>query len=257
MITADSATGIGQSRGRAQLCTGHSLVKAFHLRAGVRAVTTVLVVALLCPPLAAREMNVPGAGDAIGRAVAVAAREAAEQVLSQLPEEVQSIAFVALLDDPGGAAFGAVEHYLVDSARSRGIRVFVARPVAGGSWNDGGDDATLLAGSRAVGSGESGLPNAVIEGQLVYARLDDSGLRAQADLRLRLILRATGQVIASGHGSARVPIEADTFLLGLTRMPGFWPTLLGSAALVLVLVMVNLPLSRQLSLAAKPRQVAG
>lgn len=185
-----------------------------------------------------------GARDAIEQALLAAVGDATQQLFQDPNDGLDSVTIMRLRNDPNGVASAAVEYYVIRAASLQGIRTFSC------AYPDKGTLPGAL--DKSVGGGAR-RPDIIVEGELLYARLDDSGMRAQAGVRLQLIHGPTGQALAAGLGRAVVPIKIDTFLLGLSQRSGFWSGLIASTAIVLAAAAANLPLLRQILLAAKPR----
>lgn len=217
------------------------------------------VIGVLLASAAVARDDVPGASDAIQKAIEAAAADAVDQVLQTLPGDVVSIAFGPLFRDPEGGASNAVEHALIQMANDRGLKVVTrqdadwAQMIREWVFTEDNFDVmpeALLPEFRSV------LPaGAVVWGNLDYARLDDSGYRGQASIHIWLLVVATGQKAGSGHGQGLEYVDWTTFLLAMTQEVWFWPAVVIAVVVAVVIIIVVVPLRRKMALAAKPREI--
>ncbi len=212
-----------------------------------------------CTPGTALGQGSEGQQDAIDEALRQAAVDCVQQMLANLPPEVEQIAVLPFLNDPDGAAAAAVEHELVQRKATMGIRV-VTRSDA--DWMRLTEEWVFTEDQFDV-IPEELLPNlqqvlpagAVAWGKLNSLGLDDSRIKGQADLQTRLGAVASGELVGSGMARTTVTIDPETFVLAWIHKPIFW-VIAGAAVVVLVLLLLMLPfVLRLLAQGSKPRTI--
>jgi len=222
-----------------------------------RLVCALWALVLTADPCGAEEAK-PGARDAIEAAIEAAVEQALGEALHILPEGVDSIAIVALGNDDDGFVTDRVQYHAV--RRSPGRAKVVARDdttwrklLREFEWSEKRFD--IMAEGEVRQFGKQLGADALLYGWVRARGMDDSGFKGTASLTLYLGVVETGQIAGSGSGKAVVPIEAETFLLGLTQKAWFWPAVIGVVVGVILLRVFLLPFRRRMELAAKPREL--
>lgn len=223
---------------------------------------TIAMLALLLAALTpGRALAQEGEGqqDAINEALRQAAVDCVEQLLANLPPEIEQIAVLPFLNDPNGDAAAAVEHELVQRKATLGLRV-VTR--ADADWQRLTEEWVFTEDQFDV-MPEELLPNfqqvlpagAVAWGKVDYLGLDDSRIKGHARLQTRLGAVASGELVGSGSSEQKVQIDPETFALAWIHKPIFW-VIAGAVLVVLVLLLLMLPfVLRLLAQGSKPRTI--
>jgi len=232
-----------------------SFTRSIHTLVGIT-VFTLSVTALPAPG-----EDLPGSGDAIEKAVEQAAQDAANEIIDGLPTDVRTIALFPLFGDSDGSATAVFEEAMTKACADSGLKL-VTR--SDSEWlhltsewkftEDNVDVMPELPEFRNVYPA-----GAMAWGRLRYARIDDSEIKAQARIEIKVGMPGSG-VVGTSIGNGLASIDPETFwsgtLMRLTRQPWFWIAVVIGMVAATVLIMIVVPLKRKMALAAKPRKIS-
>lgn len=232
---------------------------------GIPALTVALLVISAVPcGVAFAQADRPGAQDAIDMAIDDAVAKAVDQALEALPEGIESVAIFPLVGDTtDDRATDRVEHLVVQKAAGQFKKV-VTRDndrfkelMTEFKFSERRFD--IMPEEEVSKFGKFLGVDAIVSGKLRKAEMDDTGVRAVAEVSLRLTVVETGQVAGSGESREVVSIDPETTVVWLMNQPWFWRVVIIAAVvacvLALVVVFVWFPIRRKIALASKPREV--
>jgi len=219
-----------------------------------------LVLALSCLPCLAQDADLPGSGDAIEKAIEQAALNAATEILDLLPPEIETLAIFPLQDDTEAVATAAFEEAMTQVFSARGLKLVTRSDEEWfrltGEWEfteENFDVMPKLPEFRNVHPA-----GAMAWGRLRYARIDDSEIKAQARIEVKVGVPDSG-VVRTSIGNGLAAIDPDTlaagFLVKFMRTPWFWFTIVAGVVAAVVIIIIAVPLRRKMKLASKPREI--
>ncbi|MCP3861399.1 MAG: hypothetical protein GY704_17250 [Phycisphaeraceae bacterium] len=200
----------------------------------------------------------PGSRQAIESATRLAADDVAGKIMQGLPAGLELVAVLPLFGDAEGMTTVTFEAALTAASGRRSIRRIDLGSTSGGGADpvDVDDDEAIA--SRVLEYVASDGPGVIAWGRVRYARIDESGLAAQARIEVTTSDPTTGEsAVFIGDGS--VPIDPATLAMGLGRDwvddPWFVPTVISGTVVGCGLAVVLLFSRRRLALALKSRNL--